>query len=588
MAGIGELLGNRAIVQQLQLDNLRRQIAVAAPRPGQNLDGLSMAGAVRDDSVTLTSISLPNKDLLSGTAGYSLNDKQPWEAHLQGQALAVQIDCRDGAGFRIQHSRRQRQHHSRQLHAEKPGCSGEPNAVYTFGKPKPLALNLAIVNAPPRDIPVALAANTQAKVFNGTINGHFRVEGTLDPVKLDVGGELDGHEVDIRGHHLGEIQLEIAKESHIDPNGVYIYTNALSLFGGEWDLDGVYVPDWNDLTVNVEMKGIDLKQVAAFAGRENMAGTFDGQLRVSVPGLNFAPGNIVVPPASFTVKNLNVDNVLVDKIDATLWMQHGHFEINPIHLTRSDGAGDVSVAMDLADFRKVDVKAKISDWPIDIEGAEAHISASVEIPDALIELPNPKAWDPEKQRLHITAPQIGFSGTTTLNGKKVGDFVAYAGMSGHEFDVRGIHMKLFGGRLDGQAHANLDQLLSSTAEFTWQNLETSQLALIFPQVSEMSGSLTGGLRIAPDQRIAPARAAGGRADHATEPRRVAHAADQGSSTGRIRRPQRAGFWRRMAHGHGRQQARPQLYPPRRRNRGTVGPNHVRRTRHQQPGANLLS
>ena len=68
---------------------------------------------------------------------------------------------------------------------------------------------------------------------------------------------------------------------------------------------------------------------------------------------------------------------------------------------------------------------------------------------------------------------------------------------GRELDLRGIHMRLLGGRFDGQAHSDLDRLKTSTAEFTWEKLDFKKLALIFPQLKEFSGELTGGLRIAP-------------------------------------------------------------------------------------------
>ncbi|HET6250704.1 MAG TPA: hypothetical protein VFE47_23650 [Tepidisphaeraceae bacterium] len=464
---------------------------------GINLDGLAMTGAMRDDSITLTSIGLPNKERLSGRAGYSLNAKQPWELHLTGQRWPFKLIPGTEVGFALDAEGDNSHIKITNAELKSPDVVISINADYVFSRPKPLMLNLSIVNAPPQEVPVAVAASNQAKVFNGTIDGHFSVEGTVQPLKLDLLGELDGREIDVRGHHVGNINLGMAKQSHIDENGVFVYTDALALFGGTWNIDGVYVPDFNDLTINVGMKGVELRNLAAVADQQDISGSIDGDLHVSIPHLDFSPGNIHVPPASFMLKKLNVKGALIDEIDATLWMQHGELAIDPIHAKRAEGTADMSLKMDLSNFRQIKSKVKIVTWPIDIEGAVAHINASLDIPSAIIDLPNAAARDPAQRELRVTAPQIGFLGTTTLKGEKLGDLVAYAGIDGRELDVRGVHMQMLGGRLDGQAHADLNEPLKSTAEFTWENLDLKKFALIFPQLNELKGQMAGDLRVAP-------------------------------------------------------------------------------------------
>ena len=84
-----------------------------------------------------------------------------------------------------------------------------------------------------------------------------------------------------------------------------------------------------------------------------------------------------------------------------------------------------------------------------------------------------------------------------LEGDQLGNIAAHAGINGRKFDLRAVHMKLLGGRLDGQAYVDLDRPLGATAEFTWEKLDFKKLALIFPQLKEMNGEMAGDLRLAP-------------------------------------------------------------------------------------------
>ncbi len=372
------------------------------------------------------------------------------------------------------------------------------NGVYTFGNPKPLQVDLTVMNAPPTETPTAIASNTESKVINGTIKGHARLVGTVDPLQLEVRGDLDGREIDLRGHHFGQIKLLMSDQSHIDSNGVFIYTESLDFLGGKWGLDGIYVFDTRGLKVDVALQDVSLKDIATLADQQNVNGSLSGHLIVFVPGLHFDPNTLEIPPSEFTLKNIEAaDMKLVEQIDATLSLAGGNLELKPIRLKQGAGRGDVRVGMNFSNPRQINLGATFSAWPFDMPGELTHIDGWLGLPDLVIELPDPKAPDPAKQRLRLTAHEINVHSTTSLKGEVLGNMEAFAGLEGREIDLRSAHMRLLGGRFDGQAHANLDNLITSTAEFTWENLDLQKLALIFPQLKEVHGILTGNARLAP-------------------------------------------------------------------------------------------
>ena len=449
------------------------------------------------DVFTLTNISLPQQDLLSGNASYQLTGNQMWQARLQGQHWPFHPIAGTELGFELKLRGNKQLVNLDDFVLKSPDVRLSANGTYLFGDPKPVRVEVTIVNAPPMQTPMAVASSPEAKIINGTISGNAKLVGTLLPLDLAAVGDLKGREINIRGHHFGEIKLALSRQSHVDGNGVFIYTESVSFLGGQWGFDGIYIFDKNGLDVDVSLKDVSLKDVGTLAERNDITGTLDGKLSIFIPGLSLDPNHLEIPPANFNVRNLNAAGVLIDEIDTTLSLSGGELRVYPIRLKHGDGRGEIRAALNVNDFRRIGLGVTISAWPVDIPGALVHVDTSVGIPDCLIELPDPKAPDPSRQKLHITARQIDVQGATTLKKEVLGDMVIHAGLNGREIDLRAAHMRLLGGRFDGQAHTNLDNLQGSTAEFTWEKLDLKKLALIFPQLKDMSGQLVGAIRLAP-------------------------------------------------------------------------------------------
>ena len=283
-------------------------------------------------------------------------------------------------------------------------------------------------------------------------------------------------------------------------------------------------PGW---AVDVAMRDVKLKEVAEAFGQQGISGSLDGKVLAFVPGLHPDPASIQVSASDFIVKDLVAPGIVIDKIDATLAVSGGTLQLNPIRVARRDGRGSAFVGVNINDLRHIDLGAVVSNWPIDIPGAKAGVTASLDIPHMGIELPNAASSNPDLRKVQVDAPRIDLSGSTTLEGDQLGSIAAHAGIHGRQIDLRGLHMKLLGGRLDGQAYADLDRPIGATAEFTLQQLDFKKLALIFPELHEMSGEMTGSLRLAPATVPRPARAVGPGHRKPILARRLANDADQG-------------------------------------------------------------
>jgi hypothetical protein len=494
MAGIGFDLTGKSFSDfdwNLHVDKLlwqRRNLGI-------QLDGLALSGGLHDNALVLGSIGMGNRDLIAGSAVYRFSGARPWEVHLRGQhwplhalqtEVAFDLNARgDNQGIYVE-----------KTVVKTPDAELGIKSSFVFHQPKPLNVELAITNAAPAQPPAALAANNQSKLLNGSVNGHFFLNGTVAPLQLEASGQLNGRELAVRNYHFGDIHIVLSPQSHLDSDGLVVFADCLSLFGGKCSLSGAYDLDTADVTVKVGFDKISLAKVAAIAGGDHFTGTASGSIIAILPWFTPDLDHLNVPPATITVDRVDAHGFEIDQIRTTVSLRQGTLAVNPI-LTRGKGSADIETQINLHNLRHIDVAANIQAWPIDMAGAAAHVDLSVKMPRSGIDLPNPKSLDLAQRKLRVQAPEITVNATTTLKGDRLGELVAHAGAYGRELDVRGVHMRLLDGRLDGQAHGHLDHLLDSTAEFTWEKLDLKKVALIFPQIKEMSGELTGDLRIAP-------------------------------------------------------------------------------------------
>ena len=476
------------------------------------LDGLTLRGAMRPDAVSISSLALANPDFLSGSARYAFGQTQGWTAQLRGQHWPFHPIAGTELAFDLLA-------HGEMVASATAGASKPTEVItldrlvlkspdvrvtskgtYTFGQPKPLAADVVLTNAPPNQAPAAVAATPQAKILNGTVDGHFSLAGTVDPLQLGIRGNLTGREIDVRGHHVGELELKLSDQSHVDGDGVFVYTQSLALLGGQWGIDGIYLFDKYGLDVDVDLNHLSVGDAAQLADVKDISGSVDGQIKVFVPGLHPSLDTLQVPPAVVKVHDLKAMGIGISEIAATLSLEDGNLRLDPIALKQGHGVGAVSIAARVDNLRQVDLDVSFDQWPIDIGGGLLHTDATLRIPRAVIELPNPGSADPTVRVLRIDAGQINLTGQALLQGDVLGEFQMFAGLDGREVDVRAVHVKLLGGRLDGQAHANLDEPLRATAEFTWQDLDLQNLGAVFPrmkQLRDLRGTLSGDARLGP-------------------------------------------------------------------------------------------
>lgn len=469
------------------------------------LDSLHLTGGLhwkqipdstnRAPVLTLASATLGGSARLGGAGYYNLDpNEQDWNLHLDGRNWSVRPAGVQDLVFNLDSHGDKQIAFLDHLTFQNADATVTIDGTYTYGLPKPVRATVRLSNVEPPTGALLISDQQPPQVLKGALSGSTTLVGTLNPLLLEVIGQVKGHEVDIFQRHFGDIAVNLS--GSVNSDRADVRTDTLRLLDGDWNLEAQYMLQTDAMDLILGVKNLSVKEVGTLAGRDDLGGSMSGQWHVYLPALRFEK-NALVMHGDATLDNVKAPGFSADEITATTSLQNGQFTINPIRMRRGEGRGELHASVNLNDLRHYVAGAALTAWPIDVPGSVAHVDAWVDAPDVLVDLPDPKARDPQQQQLNAYIHQLDVHGNVQLLNKALGSFQMYAGVWGRMVDVRGIHAELLGGRADGQARVNLSDITKTTAELTWENLDTAQFQTFMPAVKDLRGQMTGTLRVAP-------------------------------------------------------------------------------------------
>ena len=469
------------------------------------LDNLHLVGGMhwkpipntndRAPVLTLNSASLGGSQRLSGQGYYNFDpDKQDWNLTLTGRNWSLRPAGVQDLTFTLGGHGDKQIGYLDFLTFQNADATLTLDGTYTYGQPKPVRATVRLSNAEPSAGTLVLAGDQPPQVLKGLVSASASLVGTLSPLLLDVTGQLKGHEVDVLERHVGDLAAELS--GFVNADRVDVRTNTLKVLDGDWNLEGIYLLDTDTAEVSLGVKDLALKQLGNFVGDADLTGSLSGQWNVYMPALSFEK-NALEMDGNATLKDVHAIGFIADQITATTKLRNGQFAIDPIRLQRGDGRGEMHAAINLNDVRHLTAGASLTAWPIDVPGSFAHVDAWMDAPEVLVDLPDPQGKTPQQKIMQVFARQLELHGNVQLLNKSLGSYQVYAGVWGRMVDVRAAHLQLLGGRADGQARLDLNTFSNSTAEFTWANINATELGTFFPQLSDLRGVLNGTARLAP-------------------------------------------------------------------------------------------
>jgi hypothetical protein len=437
------------------------------------------------------------------------------------------------------------------------GAVARVTGTYVYAEPAPVHMQLDLTHkraAPQKNslqaeriqavaavTGVAPAVLPDADLINGDIQGTVMLTGRMkDGLDLNIKGKLMGRDVRLRGHKVGDFDGKI--DGKANDLLAKVYTDKFDLLGAKWGLTGFYQFDTGTttLTLSVDRLRLEDRRVRALLQREDLAGDFNGQWTLYMPGIKsrsermsgngwLEGTNLAAPSfaasdlhANFQLKdgNLSIDpielrrpaveiagKVIPDAFKAALASTTAPFESDSQTAEKvdsSDGRIRFGVLMNLTDPDHITVsKLSFANWPFVMPGGGAALSVNGGGDTITIDLPDDNA-NPGSARglFHLNSRSVGVTAsilTYLTNGKaaKIGDCVVDVQLEDRVADVRDLHVNFLDATVNANALIDLDHPLLASARLWARNVDFKKIAAVFPAAGRVQGQYDLTVGIAP-------------------------------------------------------------------------------------------
>lgn len=470
--------------------------------------------------VTVNSVRLPDQDRLNGAGSYNLASGAWWAkvggggwpvSQLGGEALAFDLDA-SGTAEQI---------YLKGLSFWAADVALKATGSYVFSEPKPVHVDVTVNHREKRPTS-ALIEEVRAelrgggpKLVSGMLDGKARLTGTIDPLGLDIDGNLTADELSVWDRPIGKIEAVVKGSAGFNEKWnqkiLDVHTKELRVFDGKWDLDAHYLFENETTGITVSVKDLPLKALAEAGKKDDVSGRVtEGHWQLYTPGFTFDPGKMVVhggltaeevKAAGFTASRFTVGTTL-EKGKLTVPLEGHYGPEGPEH-----GLFKATVETNASDTYHVEVTdLLLKRWPL--TGGSVALTVDGQAKKIVADLANEKAAKAEKRKTYITSDSVvmGASLVVTPDAPpgvvpsppvNIGNAQIVAAFKGRLVDVRQVTGDLFGSALWGQAVIDYDHPLLAAGELTVDHVKAEEVAKVYPFAKAISGQFGLHARLAP-------------------------------------------------------------------------------------------
>jgi hypothetical protein len=456
------------------------------------LDGLQLTGdfqrtADGTTKIQLGSLYLPTDPTSAGRGFYSLANHS-WELSLSGQRWPVKLIEGTELSFNLDARGDSQAIQLQQFALRADHGDLAASGWYRFGTPKPLSVGVSISNHPS-----PLAARNRPTVLDGTLQGKADLQGTLQPVNVDLSGQLWGQDVRVANRDLGDIALGLSGE--ITPQRVEVRTERLAALGGNWNLRGDYNFPVGLLDIDLRVGGVSLQQLTGVANTKPIGGVLDGEWDATILSLPFRADRINLTGWGL-LRDVREAGLGADEIHFTTNMEQGELTVDPIALSLGKaGHGQATLAWTTANPKLVTGTLQLTDWPLGSPAARAAVTLST--PAARIVLPQPAIGEMPARPLQIDVPTLDGSADLTVSNQPAGNLKFSATLFGQTINVHNVGGSLLGGTVNGHVFYDIAQPLKAQAALSLEQVDCGNLAHFVAGLNGLGGKLTLHAALAP-------------------------------------------------------------------------------------------
>jgi hypothetical protein len=408
---------------------------------------------------------------------------------------------------------------------------------YDSHLPKPVALRVDVSHEPAPDDGKRLAS------IQGHLSGQAEIQGTINPVLLDVSGHLYARRFKALGRDIGN--MDAVLEGNITRDFATFDMHDLNLLGGSWQAKGVWPYDRDDkltsevpLRVKLTVDGLALKEAGQLLKSPQLEGTAKGVWTIDIPLPGPKLNDIAV------LGHLQADDIAwsdrfhADRLNADIELRQGILRADPVVLHENhngvSGVASLTINTSLSQLLRPTVLLDARNWPIEVSRAgSASISAQANL---AIDARNLSANGPISARAQVATTrssigelaidgriagrtidlnQIAFDGSATAPATTENAMTAPAegersstGPAAPTASTQPSRLTGIGGHAEGRATIDLDAPNKATAAISWSDLDGRRLAELVPALHGLEGIYAGALTLDPatqDRALEPLR-----------------------------------------------------------------------------------
>jgi len=305
------------------------------------------------------------------------------------------------------------------------------------------------------------------------------VFGRIQPLAIEMGGQLTGQNIALGKQTVGRIEIPVRAKA--DAKAVRMTTDAVNLFGGQWQLSGQHDLSTNQTRIAATADGLSLESAAAVAGLQLVSqGRAHAQIQLALEDFDIESA---VATGSWEAQDVNIPPLQAQKAHGKLRIAGGLARFDEILLEREGGRAQATVEFRLDDPQVAFIELTSHEWPAQFDGSPIllYVDGKAKLRVNLIK----RTADGDAR----------LSGLVLLREREFSRVRVVATMQGQTVNVQELHAETLGGTLDGQAEIPLDRWKSSTARLVWQGIQPKRLHPWVPQFERFEGLVSGSLEV---------------------------------------------------------------------------------------------
>jgi len=424
--------------------------------------------------IELTNLHVPRAGQVSARAEFQAQTRR-WSALLDAENLRVDASERDSLDLHLNAGGNGQEAVVSELRVAVGGRAVQARGEFSFPDRTLRGVSLWA------DWPIGAFDSRQPQAVSSGGWWHLEadVTGRLQPLAVEVGGELTGQNIPIGRQTVPRVgvPLNIA----VDAEKVQVETRPFRLLGGRWQVTGQYEIPRRLTELKLLADNLSLASAAEIAGSPLVCqGQANAQIRLSVPNLQI---DRAVAIGSWSARGVRIPPLEAAAASGKLHVSGGVVRFEDIQLEQGAGRAHARMEFRLDLPQDLSIEIDTQSWPVHPDNGPLSLVAD--------------GWT--KLQLDVITREItGEARLTTrvlLRGQDLGRLRLWTLAQGRTLNVRELYAETLGGSVQGTAQVSLAHWTDSAARLRWSGVRPQLLGQWWPRLERFEGEASGTLII---------------------------------------------------------------------------------------------